>query len=151
MTWGGGVRTQVCSPREPKRPFRKLPHNTHPLGEMSKPCPRDRLWLRPRYEISKGTGGRVCPGRCRLHQAEKGGRWGREAPQGELSEATVVLISVVSSKDCSEAWNLSSIERSMEDNTPLPSPLTLTPPLLHWSHGWPSIPFCVPQHLSVWH
>ena len=88
----------------------------------------------------------------RLRRVDDGaGRLPREKGVEALSEATIVLISVVSSKDCSEAWNLSSIEGSMEDNMPPPSPLTLTPPLSRWSHGWPSIPFCVPQHLSVWH
>ena len=44
-TWGAGIRTQACSPGEQSCPFRKLPHNTHPLGEMSKLCPRDQLGL----------------------------------------------------------------------------------------------------------
>ena len=44
-TWGAGVRTQACSPGEQSCPFRKLPHNTHPLGEISKLCPRDQLGL----------------------------------------------------------------------------------------------------------
>ena len=45
VTWGTGVRTQACSPGDQRCPFRKLPHNTHPLGVMSKPCHRDQLGL----------------------------------------------------------------------------------------------------------
>lgn len=60
MTWEAGVRTQACSPGDQRCPFRKLPHNTHPLGEMSKPCPRHQLGLQSQVRSVKGTGGPAC-------------------------------------------------------------------------------------------